>query len=327
MQGKLHWGGAALAWTLALSAIAGCSGSSPTAPPGDSRARLIVYASDVNHLGQYDLYLFDVDGLGNTLSLSINSVVSNDLHPTVTPNGGTVAFESTRGGGAGGSDIYFFDRGQNVFVTVNGINTAADETEPAFSHNATKLVFTQTVGGFKQVRLYNGSTGQLIDLPGLNTASSNNSEPSPDDNATKIAFVSDRNGNADVFVYDAAGDSLLDLPDLASDSTDTDPWITPDGHYLAFASSRPGGAGGLDIYVYDLTTKAFASIATNPNSAATERRPCLSPDGSIITLQSNRPNSLNGSMDIWSCSRTTANTIGNAPSTVGSDVQPFLQYP
>jgi len=312
---------------LALAAIAGCGGSNPAAPPGDSRAHLIVFASDRNQIGQFDLYLYDLDGLGNSLSTAINSPTSPDLHPTITPNGGTVAFESTRPGGAGGSDIYFYDRGLNVFVSVTGINTPADETEPAFSHTATKLVFTQTAGGFKQVRLFNGQTNTLVSTPGLNTPTSNNQSPSPDDNATKIAFVSDRNGNQDVFVYDVAGDSLLDLPDLASDSTDTDPWITPDGHYLAFASSRMGGMGGLDIYVYDLTTKAFTTIASNPNTAATERRPCLSPDASLITLQSNRAGSLNGGMDIWNCSRTAAGLIGNLPSSVGDDIQPFLQFP
>jgi Tol biopolymer transport system component len=335
MQGKLLRDSA---WTLVHAARAlvaaavvvvatGCETNS-TGPGGDaSGERLVVYASDRNATaGQFDIYLYDMDNLGFRL-LTLNSVIEPDLNPAITPEGRVVAFQAIRPGGMGGYDLYAFDRAAQVFAPLPNVNSGADETDPAFSSNGILMAFSQTASGWKQVRLINGLVDTLVALPGLNVPTANDFSPSPNSDASRIAFVSDRNGNDDVLVYDATGDSLFDLPDLVSDSTDTDPWLTPDGRYLAFASTRLGGAGGYDLYLYDLQTKAFVTLTAALNTDKTERNPSLSYDSNIIVFQSDRAGSVNNSMDLWNHARSDG-SIGRHPqqSSGAVDMQPYLLW-
>ncbi|HYM81081.1 MAG TPA: hypothetical protein VEY91_06685 [Candidatus Limnocylindria bacterium] len=318
-----------MAALLAGVALSSCE-PDPTTAPGDAGgSRLLLLVSDRNQsAGQFDIYLYDLDNLGFRQISGINAVNAADLNPTLSPEGRFIAFQSTRVGGVGGSDIYLYDRAIFNYTPLPGINTTADETEPFFAYNGRYLAFTQIERNFKQVRLLDGLPDTLIDLSGLNTSTSNNSAPSPNNDALRIAFVSDRNGNDDVFVYDSAGDSLLALPDLISPATDTEPWITPDGRFLCFASDRAGGAGGFDLYLYDMVALSFVTLAPALNTAQTERNPSLSNDGVVIVFESDRTGSVNNSMDLWNHDRNTG-AIGQAPgeSSSAADLQPSLHWP
>lgn len=334
MQGKLlrDWARltraarAMVVWVIAVVVATGCETTSTG--PGDSGGdKLLIYASDRNATaGQFDVYIYDMDNIGFRLLAGMNSVTTPDLNPAITPEGRFVVFQANRPGGMGGYDLYAFDR-QVGFVPLANVNSGADETDPAFSSNGVLLAFSQTASGWKQVRLINGLVDTLVALPGLNVPTANDFSPSPNSDGSRIAFVSDRNGNDDVFVYDATGDSLFDLPALVSDSTDTDPWLTPDGRYLAFASTRLGGAGGYDLYLYDLQTKLFVTLTAGLNTDKTERNPTLSYDSNIVVFQSNRAGSVNNSMDLWNHARSDG-SIGRHPQQSSSavDMQPYLLW-
>jgi Tol biopolymer transport system component len=149
--------------------------------------------------------------------------------------------------------------------------------------------------------------------------------PSLDETGGLIAFVSTRRGDPDVLVYDAAGKSLLALPDLAGPASDVDPWITPEGRHLAFASDRAGGSGGYDLYLYDLQARAFVALDPEVNTAATERRPALDPDASRIVFESDRTGT-QGDRDLWIHVRTPAATTRAGASGPGTDIQPYLVW-
>lgn len=336
MQGKLlrdsaRWIRAARAMVvLAIGVLVatGCETNS-TGIGGDSGGnQLLIYASDRNATaGQFDVYIYDMDNIGFRVLAGMNSVTAADLNPAITPEGGVVVFQANRPGGLGGLDLYAFEREGQGFVGLPNVNSGADESDPAFSSNGILLAFAQTAAGWKQVRLINGLVDTLVALPGLNVPTANSFAPSPNSDASRIAFVSDRNGNDDVFVYDATGDSLFDLPDLVSDSTDTDPWLTPDGRYLAFASTRPGGIGDYDLYLYDLSTRTFVTLNAALNTDKTERNPTLSYDSNIVVFQSNRAGSVNNSMDLWNHARSDG-SIGRHPQQSSSaiDMQPYLLW-
>ncbi len=311
---------------LALAALAFVTscGESTTTRGGESQGnRLAVYASDRSRpAGQFDLYLYDLDAQAFRVLVNVNST-SPELNPTITSDGEFVAFQSDRGG-ATGSDLYLYNRGAAALVEVPGANSAADETDPAFTDDALKLAFVRTVGGFERIKLLDGLTDTLVALPGLDsTGTFNDWGPAPNATGTVIAFTSDRGGTADVFVWER-GLGVRDIAALRSDSTDFEPAMSGDGRYLFFASSRLGGVGGLDLYVYDLTGSTLTALPLN--TAANERHPAASRTGDVVLFQSDRAGSL-GKYDVWNYERGSGRVgQGNEQSSTADEIQPALRW-
>lgn len=84
------------------------------------------------------------------------------------------------------------------------------------------------------------------------------------------------------------------LSNLNSTANEKDPALTADGRTLYFASDRPGGHGGSDLWIaqwdgsqWVAVTNAGASI----NTADDEVAPAAAPDGRSLYFSSNRPKS------------------------------------
>jgi Tol biopolymer transport system component len=321
-------GAAALLAAAAL--MAGCSNTNKiTGATGNTNGtHLVVFSSDrAGPVGQYDLYLYDLDAGGFRAITGINSASFPDRHPTISSDARFIAFQSNRGGSSG-SDILLYDRAVPAMVALNGANTNADETEPAFTGDAQRLCFVQQVGAARRVRLFDGTSDTFIPLPGLDTtATYSDYSPAPDQAGSIIAFVSDRNGNPDVFVYDRTQKKIVDFPDLRSDSSDVDPTVTMDGRYVCFASTRAGGQGGYDLYLYDLQARAFVPGPAGLNTPQDERHPSIGGTAATVAFQSNRTASA-GKNDLffWLRGTNTINQATNTPS-VGDDVEPSLLWP
>lgn len=73
---------------------------------------------------------------------------------------------------------------------------------------------------------------------------------------------------------------------LNSPDDEWDPCIAPDGSFLAFASTRPGGRGGSDLYVSFNDGQGGWTVPVNLgegfNTPADEYAPSLSPDGRFL---------------------------------------------
>jgi Tol biopolymer transport system component len=78
-----------------------------------------------------------------------------------------------------------------------------------------------------------------------------------------------------------------------------DPFVAPDESYLIFASERPGGLGGADLYISvrrpDGSWGTPANLGPTVNSAASDYTPMLSPDGQYLFFTSGSA----GSDDIY----------------------------
>jgi len=78
-----------------------------------------------------------------------------------------------------------------------------------------------------------------------------------------------------------------------------DPFVAPDHSYLIFASERPGGQGGADLYISFRNPDGSWSEARNMgpgvNSGDADFTPMLSPDGAYLFLTSRR----GGSSDLY----------------------------
>src|SRR5439155_7741492 len=113
------------------------------------------------------------------------------------------------------------------------------------------------------------------------------------------------------------------------DGDEVEPTLTPDGRFLCLASNRSGGAGGYDLYLYDLQDVGHPVPVSldSLNTAHDERNPSISADGMIICFESNRDGGL-GKTDIWTHNRGDGRT-GQAHqlSSAGDDIQPSLKWP
>ena len=198
----------------------------------------------------------------------INSA-SNDFCPMPARDGHEFFFVSNRPGGCGGDDIYvtrFRDDGtieepENLGCEVNSAGNEAGPVPTTEPGRGPVLYFSSTrAGGFS------------AELPGAIT------------------------GDADVYSSEWKGgrsQAPVLVPGVNSAQEDMQPYIERDALELYFASTRPGGKGGPDIWMASRASahdawSAPVNLGDNVNSPAGETRPSLSWDGSTLYFGSTR---------------------------------------
>jgi Tol biopolymer transport system component len=312
---------------LAALLLAGCSKKSePTGPTGDNTGEhLVVYATDQGRAsGNYAIALYDLDA-GAFRSLANLNDAGSQSDPCISNDGNFVVFAATRGSGATHSDLYLYDRLQQALLPTPGLNTVSDESWPRFTYDSVKLAFARRIAtGEKRVRLYEPLGDTLIDLPGLDAPGGFDDDmPAPNLDGSRIAFVSNRAATLDVLVWNR-GTGIGTFPALASPGTDTEPSLSANGRWLAFASDRTGGMGGFDVYLYDLTGDSLVTLP-GLNSNGDDRHPSVSADGDVIVFQSDRAGG-GGHYDLYHYIRSTAALDQPAAfKSASDDIQPYLR--
>ena len=281
---------------------------------------LIVFSSDRGHTGQYDLYLFDAVQSGYRLLKDLNHATASDSSPALSADGQLIAFVSARG--ASGTDLYIYERLSCGFVSTPGLNSPGSETDPTFTGNTRRLAFVRDTLGHRRIRLVNGGSITYETLPGLDTlAAFDDWSPAPDQTGDRIAFVSNREGAPHIYLYERAGPSVDSLSALrVPGARDFDPALTPDGHYLCFASDRPGGRGGFDLYLFDLTSQSFVELP-GINTARDERRPSVGRTCAYIAFQSDSSSSPGWDVRYYSRAAKIVASPGQLAGT-GNDLHP-----
>jgi Tol biopolymer transport system component len=312
--------------------MAGCAGNGddPVAPGPDCEGfNLLAFASDRDHAaGNTDIFVYDLD-LSAFRGVPGLNTTAPERQPALAYDRRTLAFVGSRGSGS--DDILLYNRCTAIVGNLPELATASNESDPAFSGNGRQLAFARDTTSGWRLRLFDGQSLALIPLPALDSLAAalgpyDDRNPASDQGANLIAFASNRGGNWDIWVYSRTNDALLDLPELRSAGDDDEPWLTPDGRYLAFASNRPGGLGGWDIYLFDLTSRTFVSVP-GLNSASDDRDPTLWRDASVIVFPSTRPGS-EGREDLWSYNVGTHVALPlSIASGPAADLQPVLAVP
>ena len=93
------------------------------------------------------------------------------------------------------------------------------------------------------------------------------------------------------------GDGVA-LKGINSEYIEGEQWVTGGGHTLIFASNRPGGQGGIDLWRAERTEGGWSASECLPapvNSAGDEKQAVISPDGQWIYFASDR----SGITGIW----------------------------
>ncbi len=146
---------------------------------------------------------------------------------------------------------------------------------------------------------------------------------------TSLFFSSNRPGGQGGFdIYRTA----FDLPTQAwrapanlgetvnSPADERHPTVRADLWTLYFASDRPGGFGGFDLYSAELVAGGQFSTAQNlgdqVNTAANEQAPAISGSGAALYFASDRPGGL-GKLDLW---KTVSDGGWSAPVNLGPGV-------
>lgn len=198
----------------------------------------------------------------------------DELGPELSRDGKRLYFYSDRDGGLGGYDLwvsYAIEGGwgsaSNLGPTVN---TEFNEYGPALSPDGAMLCF---------------STNRP--RPG---------EPRAERDAWP-ATIREQRTRHDYDLYRAAvsesgpGEAAPVLQ-LNTTSDEGSPAFSPSGDFFYFASNRPGGSGGFDIYRARILSgrwQAPEGLGSAINSAANDLDPSLSADGFRLFFSTNRP--------------------------------------
>ena len=123
-------------------------------------------------------------------------------------------------------------------------------------------------------------------------------------NAQNRNFVN-RNG---IFIADLSGNQMINVRPFPYNSLEYDigqPSLSADGRTLYFASNKPGGYGGSDIYFSELVNGVWTepvNLGADVNSAASDNYPYIHPSGRLY-FSSDREGGI-GKLDIYFTNKT-----------------------
>jgi outer membrane protein OmpA-like peptidoglycan-associated protein/Tol biopolymer transport system component len=108
-------------------------------------------------------------------------------------------------------------------------------------------------------------------------------------------------GRTDLYSAERIGGEWRNVTNLGpvinSPDWDSQPTLSADGRTLYFASDRPGGAGGTDIYVTRRTTTGWTTpvnLGAPINTPEDDMAPTIAPDGKILFFSSKGHGGLGG---------------------------------
>jgi Tol biopolymer transport system component len=184
----------------------------------------------------FDIYTVKADGSGLT---RLTNAPSDDQHPTWSPDGTRIAFESARGD-VGDSDIYLMNADGSNQSRLTFRNTGPDDSRsasnPAWSPDGTRIAFVADLrAGF----------GPVVDIHTVNADGTDDTnltadfdsaarEPDWSPDGARLVFFSDV-PNA-IWAMNAEGTGKAKLKDGGSS-----PAWSPDGTRIAYQALDPNG--------------------------------------------------------------------------------------
>ncbi len=213
---------------------------------------------------------------------------SLDSHPTWSPDGSKIAFDSRSGTAEDGWGIYGIDlaTGEVTLFVKNDVDPLA----PDWSPDGKRFALTNSL----EINLTIPGSSRLVNIPPPgNTNPENLFADHPDwspDGSKLVYTVANMidTFKADIFSADANGSNIVQL--TFDEGDDRSPVWSPDGSLIAFESDREGG---WDIYLMNADGSDSQNITNSPDSR--ELWPSWSPDGSKIAFQTDR----DGSWEIY----------------------------
>ena len=218
------------------------------------------------------------DPWGKAVNLGppVNSETT-DGYPTISPDGQQMVFTSRRSGGLGETDLWLSTRttmdgnwGEPVHLGLS-VNSTYHEVGSNISTDGLELFFySNRPDGFGSDDIWvttrateDGVWDSPVNLGPMVNGPTLDGYPSISPDGLLLFFASTREGGLgmdDIWVTtrptkdDAWGAPVNLGPSINTSGYERSPRLSPDGYTLYFASNRPGGFGGYDIWEISITS-------------------------------------------------------------------------
>ncbi|HPG10908.1 MAG TPA: OmpA family protein [Chitinophagaceae bacterium] len=192
-----------------------------------------------------------------------------------------------------------------VFTPVNlgsNINSHESEYFPSLTIDGKELVFTRRINNFNEDFYYSkkedSNWSASVAMPGnVNTAQNEGAQNISQDGEWLVFTGCNRRdgyGSCDIYISYNTPQGWSEAFNMGSkinsDQWESQPCLSPDKRDLYFASSRPGGYGGIDIYVSHLQPNGRWSepenLGPDINTSANESCPFIHADNQTLYFTS-----------------------------------------
>lgn len=248
------------------------STSSDEAPAVSADGSLIAFTSDrPGGAGDWDIYLYDLNARAFVALPGLNTTAL-ERTPALSPDGRYVTFRSERAPDYL-SAIYVYDRQTQALLDTPGLG--GDSHEYTSRISGTGLVaycaeHRAGGAGLSDIHLYDLNQKREIPLSAAVNSATEDWCVSLTADGRYLAFQTDRYPQSrsavttDIAVYDLGRNGTDGRPGVAVETPglnlslfeDSCPALSGDGRWMALSSNRAGGAGSLDIYLYQMPTAA-----------------------------------------------------------------------
>lgn len=235
----------------------------------------------------------------------------------------------------------FVAQAQDVQITPIDGNTDMDDFAPCPTNHGRVLFISSERSGGQQIYSMQRNSGGW-DSPNavsgeVNDASHAGAAAVLPDGQTMFfsAFEHESGGHGRTDIYmamkhDGRWEHVTNLGGTVnSASYDAHPAVTADGRTMIFASDRPGGQGGTDLYITEWVGNAWsvARPLDGANSAGNEMSPVINADGKTITFASDK-NGGAGGFDIYVAKLENGKVTGvrNAGSPINTSASELFYY-
>lgn len=235
---------------------------------------------DIRRWGVAGLAAIAAAALAGGCSKSKNPTVPNTCEATGVE---LMAFASDRAS-AGRFDIYLYDLQAGGYHLLQGLNSAAADSNPTVSADSRLVAFTSNRNGSFDLQLYDRASCSYVDLSTINTAG-DEVQPAFSYDGRYIVFARDTLGFRHVRILDGSVRPPRYVPMAGVDlpnANDGSPVADQSANVVAFVSDRHGSP---DIFLYD---HGALREPIGLNTPGAEVDPALSPDGRWLAFASDR---------------------------------------